>query len=227
MTLPRVKVSLISDLDEARAATAAGIAALGFASVEDGGEPGLTDERIGLLAAKVPPGVTSFLVTAATDVDSILEKSRRTRVHAIELTNPIELDELRMLRALSPGVRLLQTVRVESSESIAQAKVLAAQVDGLVLDVERALRPRRAQLLRACRRIRDGIDIPVWMRAATVEAGIELIDVVEPFGLDVTDGVRVDGRLDRAKLATFLAQLAEDHGREDTQSAESRRASGA
>jgi len=68
--------------------------------------------------------------------------------------------------------------------------------------------------------------VPVWMSAADVDTGIELIDVVAPFGLDVTEGVRADGRVQAEALLRFFAGLR-DEPQHHTPSASHRRASGA
>ena len=226
MALPRVKVSAIVDLAEAHAATAAGVAVLGFVDASDGGPPGLTDARIGELAALVPPGIASFLSTSSTDIEVVLEKQRHTHLPVVELNAQLPMVELRMLRALSPGVRLVQCVRIDGSESVADALSLAHEVDGLLLELDAAgSRGRHVKrVLHAARRVCEGAAVPIWTRAATIDQALELVDVVAPFGIDVTAGVRVGGRLVPESLHALMAALAEGASRA---AAQPRQASGA
>jgi phosphoribosylanthranilate isomerase len=116
------------------------------------------------------------------------------------------------LRALAPGVRLVQVVHVSGPASLDEALAAAPHVDALLLDSGRpdaAVRELggtgRVHDWSVSRRIRDQAGVPVFLAgglsAANVRAAIE---AVEPFGLDVCTGVRTADALDRARLEAFL-----------------------
>ena len=74
---PRVKICCISSVEEARLAIAAGASALGLVSAMPSGPGVIGEELIAEIAATVPPGVATFLLTCLQDVDAIVAQQRR------------------------------------------------------------------------------------------------------------------------------------------------------
>jgi phosphoribosylanthranilate isomerase len=55
------------------------------------------------------------------------------------------------------------------------------------------------------RKIRNGVKIPVFLAGGINAENVkQAIDEVEPFGLDLCNGVRTNGRLDEKKLELFM-----------------------
>ncbi len=56
------------------------------------------------------------------------------------------------------------------------------------------------------RRIRTGVDVPVFLAGGLNAANVRrAVETVDPAGVDVCSGVRVNGALDEARLAAFIA----------------------
>src|SRR4051812_6987673 len=107
---PRFKVCCISSVDEAWLAIDAGASALGLVSAMPSGPGVIADALIAEIAAHVPPGIASFLLTSATDADSIIRQQRAARVNTLQLVDEVAPGTLRRLRAELPGIALVQVI---------------------------------------------------------------------------------------------------------------------
>jgi phosphoribosylanthranilate isomerase len=210
---PRIKVCCISSVDEAWTAIHAGASALGLVSAMPSGPGVIGDELIAEIAARVPPGVATFLLTSSTDPGAIVAQQRSARVNTLQLVDAVEPDALRELRAELPGVSLVQVIHVRGPESIDEARAVAPLVHAILLDsgnptlaVKELGGTGRVHDWEVSRRIREAVDVPVYLAGGLrAENVAEAVARVGPFGLDVCSGVRADGRLDGDRLARFVA----------------------
>lgn len=84
---PRIKVCCISTPEETWTAIRCGASALGLGSAMPSG-PGVIDaNRMHDIARRVPPGVATFLPTAA--VDAVVEQQRRASVSPVQLVDAV------------------------------------------------------------------------------------------------------------------------------------------
>ena len=84
-TRPRLKVCCIASIDEARLAIDHGADAIGLVSTMPSGPGVIPDDRIEEIAARIPPGVSTFLLTSSREVDFIVDQQRRFGVDTIQL----------------------------------------------------------------------------------------------------------------------------------------------
>jgi phosphoribosylanthranilate isomerase len=214
---PQVKICCIANLSEARLAVEHGAAALGLVSTMPSGPGVIDDARIAEIAAAVPRPTETFLLTARTDARSIAAQHAAAGTTTLQLVDHVPHDELRQLRALCPGVRLVQVIHVVGDISVDEARAAAPVVDALLLDsgnpalaVKQLGGTGRTHDWQLSRRIRDRVaPLPLYL-AGGLHAGnvAEAIDAVRPYGLDLCSRVRTDGRLDPDKLAAFMAVMA-------------------
>ncbi len=210
---PRIKVCCISSVDEAWIAIRAGASALGLVSAMPSGPGVIGDDRIAEIAARVPPGIATFLLTSAVDAESIVAQQRSARVNTLQLVDAVAEDELRRLRAELPGIALVQVIHVRGAESVEEARAVAPLVNAILLDsgnptlaVKELGGTGRVHDWEVSRRIREAVDVPVYLAGGLrAENVAEAVARVGPFGLDICSGVRTDGRLDAEKLARFIA----------------------
>lgn len=208
----RVKICCIASVEEARLAVSLGASALGLVSRMPSG-PGVIDEAaIAPIAASVPPGVSTFLLTALTDADAIAEQHARCRTSTIQLVDRLAPGSLARLRAALPGITLVQVVHVLDDGAIDEAREASAHAHAILLDsgnpklaTKELGGTGRTHNWEISRRIRDAIDRPLYL-AGGLNAGnvAEAVRVVEPFGVDLCSSVRTNGRLDAAKLRAFM-----------------------
>jgi len=212
---PRVKICCIASAAEAWLAIEHGAAALGLVSSMPSGPGVIGEEQIAAIAAVVPPGVASFLLTSRQDAAGIVAQQRRTGVGTLQLCDRLAPGALRELRLALPGIRLVQVVHVTGPESLDEALGVAGQVDALLLDsgnpqaaVKELGGTGRRHDWALSRRIREAAPVPLYLAGGLTSANVaEAIATVEPFGLDLCTGVRSEGRLDAAKLAAFFQAI--------------------
>jgi len=210
-----VKVCCIQDLDEARLAISAGASAIGLVSAMPSGPGPIDEATIAQVAASTPAPIETFLLTALTEAEAIAEQQRRCGTTAVQLVDQVAAPELRRLRKLLPGTRLVQVIHVVGPESVDEAQAAAAYVDTLLLD---SGNPRLAvKDLGGTGRVHDWIHsrricetaaVPVLLAGGLHPGNARIaMEQVRPAGLDVCSGLRRDGRLDAEKLRDFFDAL--------------------
>lgn len=212
---PRVKICCIRTVEEAALAICHGAAALGLVSAMPSGPGVIAEETIAEIAASVPPGVATFLLTSKRDADSIIAQQRRCRVNTIQLCDSVEPGCHAKLRNALPGIALVQVIHVTGPESVAEALALAGKVDALLLDsgnqklaIKELGGTGRTHDWRVSREIVESARVPVYLAGGlTPENVAAAVREVRPFGLDVCNGLRLDGRLDEKKLARFFESV--------------------
>lgn len=212
---PRVKICCISSLAEAQLAIHYGASALGLVAEMPSGPGVIAEKLIAEIAAKIPPGISSFLLTSRQNAEEIIAQQRRCGTNTIQLVDELLEGSYADLRAALPGIKLVQVIHVTGENSISEAERVAPHVDAILLDsgnpnlaVKELGGTGRTHNWRISRTIRERIEIPLFLagglnadnvRAAIAEVG--------PFGLDICSGVRTNGRLDENKLARFFESV--------------------
>jgi phosphoribosylanthranilate isomerase len=207
-----VKVCCIADLDEARLAIDAGASALGLVSAMPSGPGPIEESEIARIAAVVTRPIETFLLTALVDAEAIAAQLRRCSTTAVQLVDAVADPELRRLRRLLPGTRLVQVIHVTGPESLDEARAAAPLVDTLLLDsgnprlaVKELGGTGRVHDWSTSRRIRESVSVPVLLAGGlNPENAREALERVQPAGLDVCSGLRLNGRLDAGRLRDFF-----------------------
>lgn len=210
-----VKICCIASIDEARLAVTAGASAIGLVSAMPSGPGPISEELIARIAARVPAPTETFLLTALHDAEAIAEQHRRCGTTALQLVDYVPEPELKRLRKLVPGVRLVQVIHVVGPESVDEAGAAAALVDTLLLDsgnprlaVKELGGTGRVHDWTHSRRICETADVPVLLAGGLNPGNARAaMERVRPAGLDVCSGLRSDGRLDAAKLRDFFRAI--------------------
>jgi phosphoribosylanthranilate isomerase len=210
-----VKICCIADPDEARLAITAGASAIGLVSAMPSGPGPIPEMQIARIAAAVRPPTETFLLTALCDAGAIAEQHRRCGTTAVQLVDHVAEAELRRLRGLLPGVRLVQVIHVRGPESVDEASAAAPFVDTLLLDsgnprlaVKELGGTGRVHDWTHSRRIRETAGVPVLLAGGLHPDNVrEAIERVEPHGVDVCSGLRSEGRLHAGKLRDFFKAI--------------------
>lgn len=213
----RVKICCISSPGEAHAAVEAGASALGLVSQMPSGPGVISEPEIAEIAAAVPPGIATFLLTSAHDAETIVAQQRRTRVNTIQLVDTVPAETYVALRTALPGIKLVQVIHVRDQDALDEARAVADAVDALLLDsgnpslaVKELGGTGRVHDWAVSRRIVEAAPVPVYLAGGLRPDNVgEAIRTVRPFGLDLCSGVRTDDRLDSGKLHGFFSAVAE------------------
>lgn len=220
-TLPlRLKICCIQSIEEARLAIRHGASLLGLVSEMPSGPGPISEAQIAEIAAAVPPGVTSVLLTPATSVAAVVAQHRRCRTGAIQLVDAMAPGSYPALREALPGIGLLQVIHVTGPESIAEAEAVAPFVDAVLLDsgnptaaIKELGGTGRVHDWKVSRQIVERIERPVFLAGGLRADNAALAAAqVRPFGLDVCSGVRTEGRLDEERLAALVSALRQPRG---------------
>ena len=111
-----------------------GASAIGLVSAMPSGPGPIPEDLIAEIAATVPPGVSSFLLTCQEDAAAIIDQQRRLRVNTIQICDRLPAGSHAELREALPGVSLVQVVHVTGPESVDEAIAVAPHVDAVLLD---------------------------------------------------------------------------------------------
>jgi phosphoribosylanthranilate isomerase len=209
---PRVKICCMASVEEAWLAIEQGASAVGLVSAMPSGPGPIPDELIAEIAAQIPPGVSSFLLTCQQDVAAIVDQQRRLRVNTIQICDRLSSGSYAQLREELPGISLVQVVHVTGPEAVAEAIAIAPEVDAILLDSGNQSLPikelggtGRTHDWRLSRQIREAIDVPLYLAGGLKPENVAAaIREVRPFGVDVCSGLRTEGRLDPQKFAAFF-----------------------
>jgi len=209
---PRIKICCISSVEESIQAISRGASAVGLVSRMPSGPGVISDERIAEIAARVPPGVASVLLTSEQDADRLIAQQRASRANTLQLCDEVAPGAWGVLRRALPGIALMQVIHVEDETSVEQALKAALEVDALLLDSGKPHLPTkelggtgRVHDWRLSRQIRDRVKIPIFLAGGLIPSNVaEALRQVEPYGLDVCTGVRAAGALDVSKLSAFM-----------------------
>ncbi|MFQ5825183.1 MAG: phosphoribosylanthranilate isomerase [bacterium] len=212
---PRVKICCIQSVEEAWVAIKHGASALGLVSEMPSGPGVISEELIAEIAAIVPPGVATFLLTSKQDVNSIIEQQRRCRVNALQLVDRLQSGSYQELRRALPGISVVQVIHVIGKESLEEAEAVAPHVDAILLDsgnpdlaIKESGGTGRTHNWRLSKTIQERINVPVFLAGGLKPDNIgEAIRQVGPFGVDVCSGVRTNGNLDKSKLEAFFREI--------------------
>jgi phosphoribosylanthranilate isomerase len=216
----RVKVCCIKSLDEARTAVRLGADAVGLVGEMPSGPGPIPDALIAEIAATIPPGVASFLLTSRTSPADVVDHVSTCGTSVVQLVSPVPLEAYAAIRETCPSVRIVQVVHVEDESSIATAARLAAHVDAVLLDsgrpndtVPQLGGTGRTHDWTLSRDIVRRLDIPVLLAGGLDSTNVgDAITRVRPFGVDLCSGVRTGGALDPAKLEAFMTAVGRADG---------------
>jgi phosphoribosylanthranilate isomerase len=213
---PRVKICCIGSHEEAALAIECGASALGLVSAMPSGPGVIADDLIAEIALRVPPAVSSFLLTCQSNASAIIEQQRRARVNTIQICDCLEsVDSYRELRRELPGIALVQVIHVNGVEAIDEAIAVAPFVNAILLDSGNQKLPvkelggtGRTHDWSISRKIRERLDVPLFLAGGLNANNVgDAVKEVRPFGVDVCSGVRTDGKLDELKLSNFFGSI--------------------
>jgi phosphoribosylanthranilate isomerase len=193
-----------------------GASAVGLVSSMPTGPGVISEKAIAEIAAQVPPGVDSFLLTCAQDAAAVIDQHRRCKTSVIQLCDRMAPGSYEVLTRELDGVRIVQVIHVTGPESLEEAIEISPHVHGLLLDSGRLTGPvkelggtGRTHDWGVSRQIRESLNVPVFLAGGLRPGNVtEAISQVGPFALDLCSGVRTDGRLDETKLSQFFRNVS-------------------
>ena len=196
-------------------AVAAGATAIGLVSQMPSGPGPIPDKLIHEIAAAVPAGVESFLLTSLVEPEAIAQQVRAAGTTAVRVVDALPAGAHAALRQALPNTKIVQVIHVGGRESVTEAQSLAPLVDVLLLDSGNPLAAvkelggtGRTHDWTLSREIVESVSVPVYLAGGLDPMNVaEAVRLVRPYGVDVCSRLRTDGALDQAKVAAFVAAL--------------------
>ena len=193
----------------------AGANAIGLVSAMPCGPGPIPEDLIAEIAAIVPPGVSSFLLTCLQDAASIIDQQRRLRVNTIQICDRLTRGSYQEIHDALPGIKLVQVIHVTGPESVDEAIAVAPHVDAILLDsgnqslaIKELGGTGRTHDWTLSRKIREAIEVPLFLAGGLNPQNVAAaIREVQPFGIDVCSGLRIEGHLDPQKLSEFIRAI--------------------
>ena len=193
----------------------AGANAIGLVSAMPSGPGPIPEDLIAEIAAIVPPGVSSFLLTCFQDATSIIDQQRRLRVNTIQICDRLTSGSYQQIHDALPGIKLVQVIHVTGPESVDEAIAVAPHVDAILLDsgnqslaIKELGGTGRTHDWSLSRKIREAIDVPLFLAGGLNPTNVAAaINEVQPFGIDVCSGLRTESHLDPQKLSEFIRAI--------------------
>jgi phosphoribosylanthranilate isomerase len=209
----RIKICCISSVSEALAAIESGADAIGLVARMPSGPGPIPDELIKKIAQTVPPPVGTFLLTSETSASGIIKHHQRTNTNTIQIVDLLSDGSYSQIKNALPAVKIVQVIHVIDSNSVDLAIKISGNVDALLLDsgnpnlkVKELGGTGRIHDWNLSRQIRENSKCPVFLAGGLNPDNIkQAIQEVQPFAVDVCNGVRTNGALDKGKVSAFVA----------------------
>ncbi len=215
MNRTRIKVCCIHSVEEAELAISHGADALGLVGEMPSGPGVIDDDLARMIAEQVPPTVETFLLTSRTSGKEIAEHAAYCRTTTVQIVQHIDPAQYATILSLVPNVRRVQVIHVEDESALDLIEHYEPYVHAFLHD---SGRPGAAvaefggtgrvhdwdvskQFVQKSRR-------PVFLAGGLNPGNVnDAIAQVEPFGIDLCSGIRIDNRLDRDLLNAFVTNV--------------------
>ncbi len=190
----RIKICGICRLQDALACWRAGADALGFlfgvpTSVRSYIEPDAARDII----RRLPPYVSSVLVTTLSDAAQIENLLEEAPVSAVQLHGSLQPASVQSLRDKNPHLKLIKAIQVVDESAMQEAQNWESFVDALLLD-SKGEGPLggtgKTHDWKLSRRIVETVRVPVILAGGLSPHNVtEAVQTVRPFAVDVNSGV--------------------------------------
>lgn len=213
--MTKIKVCCISSIEEARTAINFGAYAIGLVSEMPSGPGVISENLISEIAASIPSGILTFLLTSRQSVKEIVEQHKRCKTNTIQIVDKLLDGSYEELRNSLPGINIVQVIHVDGDNSIDEAMSASQFVDFILLDsgnpklkIKELGGTGRKHDWNISKKIVDAVNVPVFLAGGITPDNIqEAVRTVKPFGIDLCSGVRTDGNLDKTKLSRLFENL--------------------
>jgi len=218
---PFIKVCGIRSVEEAAGAVDAGATAIGvLVGVAESVPDRVTPDVGKKIAASVPGGVTTVMVTHLTDPEEVADIAGYMKVRAVQVHGDMDvrgirtlrslLRGIRTLRSLLPGVLIIKTIHVTGDEAAFRARDYAAAADMLLLDTAAGGKIGGTGVTHdwsVSAEIVESSRVPVILAGGLNPENVAAaIEQVKPHGVDANSGLEHgDGSKDFEKIKAFVA----------------------
>jgi len=211
----KVKICCIQSIEEAELAIKYGASAIGLVSEMPSGPGVISEDLIAEIAAHIPTQIKTFLLTSKTKAEDIIAQHSKCKTTTLQLVDSVEINVYQKLREALDGVSIVQVIHVQDEESIREALNVAKNVDAILLDsgnqskrVKELGGTGRTHDWSISKEIIENVNVPIFLAGGLNPLNVSAaINEVNPFGVDLCSGVRINGKLDEGLLNEFFSKL--------------------
>ena len=212
MSRTRIKICCINSIEEANMAINLGADAIGLVGKMPSGPGPIEDSLIAEIATQIPPPIATFLLTSEQSSTAIINHVRRVHTNTVQIVDELSEGSYQHIHETLPALRIVQVIHVTGQDSIEEAIRLQEFVDAFLLDSgnpKAAIKTLGGTGLThnwdISRELVKSVNKPVFLAGGLNAENVrEAINKVQPFGVDICSGVRMNGHLDEKKLANFI-----------------------
>ncbi|MCG2617488.1 phosphoribosylanthranilate isomerase [Terrimonas sp. NA20] len=212
----KIKICCIASIEEAMMAINAGANAVGLVARMPSGPGPISDESIAAITPHITKEIASFLLTSEQSAAEIIAHIQRTGANTVQIVDELTAGTYDQIREAMPSVSIVQVIHVTGEESIEQAIGIQDQVDYILLDsgnpkaaVKTLGGTGNTHNWEISRELVSRVSKPVFLAGGLNADNVQqAIEMVKPYGVDICNGVRTEGKLDRVKLQAFISAVS-------------------
>ena len=212
----KIKICCISSIEEALLAINSGATELGFVGPMPSGPGVISEQSMIEIVAAVPKEINTFLLTSEVSSQKIIAQHAKVKTSTIQIVDKLINGNYQEIRNAIPNIKLVQVIHVTTETSIYDAQKIADEVDYILLDsgnpnktIKELGGTGRIHNWEISKQIVNSISKPVFLAGGLNSTNIkQAIETVKPHGVDLCSSVRLNGKLDKKKLASFFTQIS-------------------
>ncbi len=210
--MTKVKICCIQSIKEAQIAIDAGAYAIGLVSEMPSGPGVISEKKIREIAEWAQDSIKTVLLTSLRNPQEIIEQYKKCKTNTLQLVDSQKLSTYKILKTEFPDAQIIQVIHVLDESSISESIMVSKYVDMLLLDSgnpnleEKELGGTgRIHNWRISKEIVKEVNIPIFLAGGLTPDNVaEAIEKVQPFGVDLCTGIRMQGMLDDEKVKLFI-----------------------
>ena len=213
--MTKVKICCIQSIAEAQMAIDFGAYAIGLVSKMPSGPGVISDEKIREIAKWSKGKIKTVLLIAKQNVNELIEQYRFCETDIIQLVDYQEMETYQILKKEFPLVELMQVIHVIDDNSIMEAIDVSNFVDIILLDsgnpnlqAKELGGTGRTHNWELSKQIVDKVNVQVFLAGGLNPENVsQAVAQVNPYGVDLCSGLRVEGNLIEKELKSFMKNL--------------------
>ena len=213
--MTKIKICCIQNVSEAQMAIDAGADAIGLVSAMPSG-PGVVSDAVIQEVSNFAKGkIEIFLLTSETEARKIIHQYKTFKPDFLQLVDYVSRENYKAIRTQIPEAGLVQVIHVTDEKSIELAGSYSLLADRLLLDSGNPeLKTKilggtgKTHNWEISREIVHSVPVPVFLAGGlNPEIANQAINMVNPYGLDICSGLRIEGKLQLNLLTEFVKNV--------------------
>lgn len=208
----KIKICCIKSIEEANMALRYGADALGLVGPMPSGPGPIDLETVRKISQSLPQSQWSFYLTSKMSFEHIAEEYEYAQTTHLQITDYVEPNVHEALRKEFPELKIVQVIHVEDNQTVKLAMEYTKTADFLLLDsgapsgtIKELGGTGRKHDWILSKEIVQKSSVPVFLAGGIKAENVrEAMEFVNPYGIDLCSGVRINDVLNEKKLNDFF-----------------------